>query len=284
MAVITSGVNADATWTNTVDLPSGTTTAGVGGNVRGWTLNVPGLAHTATLLGNTSAVFAQGLRQWSGTIDVILGTARPGTSGQVEYSNGYAANVQSWTITAGAPVVDVTKFENTGDAPNYWTTFESTNLLQWSGSYQAMIDDTTLLESPGNTDDITTPTEPSAAAFYLRRVDGVNDDDLTGSIIPTALGLSVTPDGLPVASYSFNGSGALTVDHAVTGGANHFLASGALSIAAASTLTLTSTTTSTPDRTYAGSAILESLTITVNPNELISASLAFRGSSTLTIA
>lgn len=118
-----------------------------------------------------------------------------GKGGSVTWAAGYAANVLSWTLDYVGDALDTTDF---ADGASSIRSFLA-GLKSWSGSYEAIVDDTTKTIAPG--------AAKSAATFTLG-----GSRTLTGDIIATSVSYSTTVDGLVVVSVSFQGTGALAIN------------------------------------------------------------------------
>jgi len=203
------------------------------------------------------------LRTVTGTIDGLLPTPEIGNAGAVAYSDGYAANVQSWSMNINVAAVDTTAFGGSGLSTRY-RTFIPGN-YEWSGTYSAIVDDATKLEEAGED-------TAGAATFTLS-----SGDTLAGNIYTTQLSAPLTINGLAVATYSFRGSGALTAV-----GTNNIITAGApIALPSASTLTFQYAENNT-DGEMEVSAFWTSLGVTVTPGDMTRVQVGWQGTGAVT--
>ena len=204
------------------------------------------------------------LRTITGTIDGLLPTPEIGNNGAVAYSDGYAANVQSWSMNINVAAVDTTSFGGSGVSARN-RTFIPGN-YEWSGTYSAIVDDATGLDEAGED-------TAGAATFTLS-----SGDTLAGNIYTTQLGLPLTINGLAIANYSYRGSGALTAV-----GTNNIVTAGAgIVLPAAETLTFRFADAAATDGTLAVSAFWTSLSVTVAPGEMTRVQVGWQGTGAVT--
>ena len=208
-------------------------------------------------------VSVDSLRTVTGTLEGILPTPEIGNGGSVTYSDGYAASVQSWSMTIGVDALDVTTFGGSGTSTRY-RQFVPGN-YNWSGQYTALVDDATGLSESG---------EDSAGAATFTLSSG---DTLAGNIYSTNLNLPVTINQTPVATYSYRGSGTLAA-----AGTNNIITAGSpISLPSASTLTF-KYADNTTDGTFEVDAFWTSLAVTVTPGEQTRVSVNWQGTGAVT--
>ena len=116
-----------------------------------------------------------------------------GFGGNVAFTNGYVANVRNWTVDYEADSLEITDFADAGVAQYV------RGVKRWSGSYECVLDDTTVTVAPG-----------AAAAAMTLTINGSRT--LTGNGIATAVRYSVDTQGLAIVTVDFQGTGALTIN------------------------------------------------------------------------
>lgn len=253
MAVIGTGLTGSVTsW-------AGTSNANLIGSDAEFELNMATEIADATPLGVTSATTVAGLRSWSGVYTTRLSTPIIGVAGNVTFASGYTALDRGWSIVMTVQPTDTTDFSVTADR-----TFKP-GIYTWSGSYNALLDDTTLVTatSAGN----------AASAAITLDMDGTNT--FTGSVHVESLALAVNQADAAIATYGFTGNGALTS----VGGGNLFPA-GALGTPDTGAIVLAAST----GQTYSGDAFLTNFSLNAQVDGLVEATVGFQGTGALTIA
>tara|TARA_Y100000310_G_scaffold323661_1_gene384375 strand:+ start:232 stop:597 length:366 start_codon:yes stop_codon:yes gene_type:complete len=115
-----------------------------------------------------------------------------GYGGNVTFASGYVVHVRSWTLDYEGEALEVTDFGDAGVAAYI------PGVKRWSGSYECVLDDTTVTVAPG--------AAAASATFTI-----ATSQTLGGSIIVTAVRYSVDTQGLAIVTFDFQGSGALTI-------------------------------------------------------------------------
>lgn len=204
-----------------------------------------------------------GLREWRGSFAGSQATATNGIAGTVSGAN-YSTNVRAWEITMTAAELDTTVFQTA----NSWKTF-APGLVAWSGTYEALVDDTTLVAVP----DVATVT----ATFSI---DASNS--WIGSIFTTGATVTGRVGDLFVVQYTFEGTG-----HLESSGTAAVLPdnNGTVATPAAGSLVLYARDNNgTNDRTYTGSAFWTRIAVSCRVGEVVRGTVNFRGTGALTPA
>ena len=206
------------------------------------------------------------LRTITGTLDGLLPVPEIGNAGAVAFdtgTEGYDANVQSWSMNINVAAVDTTAFGGSGVDTRY-RTFIPGN-YEWSGTFSAIIDDAEALHQAGEDGAVD-------ATFTLS-----SGDTLAGAIYTTQLGAPLTINGLAIVNYSFRGSGALTAV-----GTNNIITAGAgIALPSALTLTFEYADNTTPGE-FEVSAFWNSLSVTVSPGDMTRVQVGWQGSGAVT--
>ena len=263
MAVIT-GITGDITsW------PTGTNAqlAGTGVTNRKATINLEAEEFDSTAFDTTGmSSFIKGLKSWSVECEALLKVIDHGGGGNglVTYAAGYTTNIKSWTMDIVRQSHDSTIFTDT--VKTY-----APGLISWGGTYDGFLDDTTVMTEPGNS------SEPATGTFKYQEK-GATDSSLAGSIFTTRGSATSDPGALNVVSYTYRGSSTLT-QSTPSAGVGIF-AAGAIANTVADTLTFTAST----NRTFAGSAFWEKVSIKCGVGGLVTVNWTARGSGALTIS
>lgn len=261
-------------------------TIGASGLVSSWagtdnTAIVTGLGeHTANLTmtsgpldrtqyGASLAAMSAGatLRSWSGTISGRLMTSsvpQVGNLGSVAISNAadtYVTNVRAWRGTFQAIELDSTVYGS--PASIGWRSFRA-GLVKFSGTYEALVDDTTDLE-------LTYAPDTTLRTLTLTLNTG---NTLAFEAVVHDLGLTIPVGDLNVVTYGFESNGNITA-----AGTGSVFTAGTLAIPAAGSLIFQAAT----GQTYTGDAFPTSISIDHAPNKYIDIDVAFRGTGALTI-
>lgn len=219
---------------------------------------------------NTHAVaktMIPGLRDWSGSFTGPSvdgsGVASNGIAGSVTGAN-YSAQVQAWELDLVAAELDSTLFGTSGS----WRTF-APGLVEWSGTYDALVDDSTAVALVDDT--------PVTATFQLR-----TSNTWVGTIFTTSADVVSRVGELATVRYAFRGSGHLDVNGSAAIMPDN---SGALATPVAGSLVLkTYENNGTGERTLTGSAFWTRIRASVRTGEVVKATVDFRGTGALTSA
>lgn len=217
----------------------------------------------ATTRFQNSLVFGShitGINEWSGTVNMRFPNpnALTGKCGLLTYANGYATDVVDWSLEISAAAIDVTSQANPCPV---WRTYKP-GLINWSGSYNAHVDD-------GITMDF--PLQNGSATFKLDAVTPTANS-FTGNIYSTNNGVSIVVDDKNTSSHSFRGTGALT-----SAGSTPLLPTGPITRPTVEEVTITVE----GGRTYVGDAFWESVSITCPVDGLIEVAVNLRGTGDL---
>jgi hypothetical protein len=243
-----------------------------------FTLAVNSDSFPTTAFGSVTAEdFANGLYSWTASIASRLEPFSAGGGGLVTYADGYTDNVKAWSMTMNWAALESTVFDSAGTSTIESKSF-TPGLLNWSGTYTAILDDTTALSLPE-------PGTRGTATFKIVE-DGANDQTLAGTVITTSVSAPVRVGRLSEVSIGYQGAGALTA--AGTGGstwANNFFDywiannSGVLQIPATGELVLTAHS----GRTYTGDAFPSSIALNVAVGQPVTVNITAQGSGDLAI-
>lgn len=202
------------------------------------------------------------LREWRGSFSGSQATATNGILGGVSGAS-YTNNVRAWDITLEASDLDTTVFNTSAS----WKTF-APGLVRWSGSYEALVDDTTSIAIPD--------ASAQSATFTL-----TTSNTWAGSIFTTGAQVTSRVGDLAVVRYSFRGSGHITV----TGSAAVMTATSTQATPAAGSLVLMAKDNNgSSDVKYTGSAFWTSIAVSNRVGEELKATVGFRGTGALTPA
>lgn len=213
--------------------------------------------------------FALGLGEWSAAMSTRLSPVKYGSGGLVTASAAYTTNVRSWRMSIAATPAEKSTVMNA--TPPTWQTYVP-NLVQWSGTYEAFVDDTTALVFPTST----------AESITFKLVENASaDHTLSGSCLIQQLSAPIRIGSISVATYSFRGTGTLTAAGTSGSGVGAPLfAAGALTKPAVGSLVLQAAS----GRTYTGDAFWESIDIDCVVDEVINVTINAKGTGALTIA
>lgn len=209
----------------------------------------------------------KGLLGWSGQYSGYLAAPTNGIAGSVTKTSGgavYAVNTRSWSMSIRAAAVETTAWPVT----NNWRTFVP-GLVEWGGSFEAIVDDTTAVLIAGEE---VTPS-PLGVTFKLS-----SGNTLAGTVFASQAGISSRVGELQVVRYTYVGTGNVTS----VGSENVMPANSgtiATPVAGAMELGLYSTT-----RKLTGSAFWTEISVGVDPNSVNQCSVSFQGSGALTPA
>jgi hypothetical protein len=199
---------------------------------------------------------------WDGTVNMQLATVQTGNLGSVTFANGYVANAYKWTMDIVANVHEVTPF---GVTAKTWMP----GVITATGTYSAIIDDTTALSAPGVT---------GTATFSIN--DGAGEKQLSGTVFVTVVAINVDPEsGQANVDFSYAFSGSITT----AGTGSYLWDAGASTITTpvAGSLVLQAHTS----RTFTGSAFWKKISIVNDPrSSLVTLAIDYQGTGALTIA
>lgn len=270
-----SGLLADVAWTGYTGLYASP------GYVRPYrfTLDVPGATFPTTGFSPTVVVATNGALpySWGGTITCRApNTPASGFSGNVSWSGGsytgYATNVREWNLDISWAEKQVTAMDGSGVNAHSWIPL----LASWRGGFSGYVDTANKLELP-NLPGVALAT----LTLKLLENSAGTDDTIAGTAIATQVTSDVGVETGGDFTYSFEGSGQLTV-----AGTNYGVASsgifsgGALITPTANTLTLTAGTS----LTYSGSAFPTGISWRVGVASGIECVIRYRGTGALTTA
>lgn len=211
------------------------------------------------------ASYTKGMRTWTGTIESQRKTAAIGNTGSVTFSPGYTTNVVSWDVTFEAEMRDATIFGST-DTTNRWLQFLG-GLIRVSGTYEALVDDTTAVAMPAGS------SEPATLTLLV-----ASGQSFAVSGFTTRLNVRSAANELNTASYSFRGSGNVTV--AASGDVMPFDAGSSIATPVSGELILQATT----GRTYTGNALWRRVRMQCPVAGLITHTVDVQGTGALTPA
>lgn len=206
----------------------------------------------------------QGLRGWSGSFSGPLAVPTNGILGLVATAGtGYVKNAKSWNFSMRCSPLETTAWPLTAVGGR---TF-SPSLVEWGGSFDCLVDDTTVLTVPGaevlSTDTLT-----------LTLGTGVT---LAGKAFTSAASVGSSVGGLQEVSYTFVGTGEVTS----VGSTNIIPAASSIATPVAGTIELGLYSTT---RKLSGSAFWTEISVRVSPDGVNQCTVSFQGSGALTPA
>ena len=188
-------------------------------------------------------------------------TPKAGHEGLVTYSNGYTVGCRSWSITVNAGTEDDTALSST---PPEWMD-SIPNLISASGTFEAVIDDTTAISLPNT----------GAATFRLNTESG-DDNTVAGNIGITGVSSTIAlGNGRNLVTYTFDFDGNLTF-----AGDNSLFAAGALTKPDLTEIVIKADNS----RTYTGTTHWTSITMGAAIGSPIEVSGSLQGSGALVVA
>jgi hypothetical protein len=244
-----------------------------------FTLAVNSDSFPTTAFGSVTAEdFANGLYSWTASIASRLEPFSAGGGGLVTYADGYTANVKAWSMTMNWAALESTVFDSAGTSTIESKSF-TPGLLNWSGTYTAILDDTTALSLPE-------PGTRGTATFKIVE-DGANDQTLAGTVITTSVSAPVRVGQLSEVSIGYQGAGPLaaTGTSGSTWTANFFdywIAQGGdrhIGLPATGELVLTAHS----GRTYTGDAFATSIALNVAVGQPVTVNVTAQGSGDLAV-
>lgn len=232
-----------------------------------FTLNISAPEIDTTAFGATTAEYGANLISWGGSFTSRIEAANIGVAGSVAWAGSfaYATTIRRWAITITADEIDITPF---GTSSTFYRNFIF-GLVRWSGVYEGFLDDTTAITRPALIHEAT-----NAAAITLNM--GDTNDHLTGDAFVTSIDPIVQPSEANQVTHAFRGTGDLASGSA----SSFFPVSTDPVIPVNGTLVLTASS----GRTYTGTAFWTSIQIVCPTDGIVTATVNFRGSGTLTIA
>lgn len=130
-----------------------------------------------------------------------------GKQGRVAFAAAAASSVLSWTINATAEVADATAMSAVVvAAATHWKDF-ITGFLNWTATVECYLDDGGL--DPDLTTDLTDDDGAALVLYEGLQAQGVRKYSGTG--ILTGISPAVDKDGVITVTYTFQGSGTLSV-------------------------------------------------------------------------
>lgn len=261
-----AGISGDvASWTNNAALISSASEP-----VR-WTMDMDSSPVETTVFGSSTGTSIGSLRSATGLITSRISAAATGAGGDVTWASSlaYAIRVQQWALTISARVHDVTEMDDSSEPE--WRSFVP-GLVNWSGTYEGMLDDTTAITQP------TIASDTTSAANITLTVDGSNS--FVGSGFIGQISAAVDPTTLNSVTHNFVGAGELTKNGTT------FIAAGTVGSLSGevgfSTGALTLQAFS--GKTFVGNAFPTSITVTVPYQDIITVETAFTFTGAVTIS
>ncbi len=233
--------------------------AGFTANLTAASLDVTGYAAGAAVVRSK----IKGLKGISGNIEGFLATPNNGIAGSVSGPT-YTSNVRSWNMSIKAAALETTAWPVT--ATN-WRTFLP-GLVEWSGSYEALVDSSTAITEAGEA------AEPLSATFTI-----ASGQTLAGTIFNTSAAVVSRVGELNVVRYSYEGTG-----HIVSVGTSNLVpAASTLALPVAGTLILKMAEEGATDKALSFSAFWTELSIDVSPQNAVTIGWGFQGSGAVSI-
>lgn len=221
-----------------------------------------------TALGDSVHGAVPTLNSVTGTIRANFPSApKTGYTGLLTFSTGgYVVRARNVSLSITATVSeDIAAYTASG---TLWSEFVPVK-VEWSGSYQALIDDTTSLAPP------TLASGALATLTVKLTEEGATDNTMSGPVIITSVSPVVERAAVNTVTYGFRGAGALTV-----GGSANVLPAGSLALPDIGELVLTAAS----GKTFSGDAFWNSLQIEVPVGDKISVTAGFTGTGAWSIA
>jgi hypothetical protein len=233
-----------------------------------WTIsyNQPSLVTTGH--GDTFETKVAGVYDWTASIDLVYPTAPElGSKGLVTYAAGYTTSVLDFSISISWPETVLSLLSGNTSSRVAYPGYPS-----WSGSYNALLDDT-VIPAVGSTAADAPGSGGNAATFRLR--DDTTDDTLAGNIVLTSATPTATSGDLQRVAFAFDGAGQLTA-----AGSSNLFAAGAIGKSSTTEVVFLQDAS----ETYTGDAFMTGVTINVVPDQVMTAQVTLRGSGALTTA
>lgn len=184
-----------------------------------------------------------------------------GTNGLVAFAPGTVVNANRWRMRINRPALTYVAW------PDVWFSAKP-GIIDWSGSFGGMVDDTTAMLLPCGA------SEPASGTFTY--YDAATDFTLVGSIFTDRQSITAAHNALGTYEYNFVGSDALTHSAVGTG----IIPDGALANDTATALTLTAST----GRAWSGDAFWTSIDIECGYGALVKATVGFHGTGAWAIS
>lgn len=202
----------------------------------------------------------RGMRSWEVDLDAIRPTPITGHQASVSFSPGYVTNVTGFDITFTAGSFDATVMGST-DTGNRWMTY-APGIWEVSGSYSALVDDTTAVaETAGSSEPATlTLTVSTGLSFAV-------------SAFTTSRTISVAPGNIETVTYNFVGSGNVTV----TGSTLPFPSGSSIAIPTIASMVVTLAS----GRTLTGDAFAKSVRMSCPVGEQVTTAITAQGTGDL---
>lgn len=206
-----------------------------------------------------------GLRQWSFSVDGLIGSPLVCVNPSISFSGGNSTNLVGWDLSVSVPAVESTN-DSQADTANGWASFLP-GILSWTGNLFYRADDA----EPG--------VLPAAQAATSCTLGFDASNTLEGDIILSGLTENVRIGDIPAIQHPFQGSGALTA-----AGSNNIVAAGAVGTMDAGACVLKYHEVGTTDVTRAGDAFYTQLNISARVGELVTYGIQAQGTGDLAIA
>lgn len=239
------------------------------------TLNISGgtadrTQFAASLVGTSMGA---GLRSWEATLSARLltsGAAQIGYLGSVAISgsDAYTLHGRRWSMNFNVNAIETPEFGSTAVVAG-WTQFLR-GLMDVTGDYTVLVDDTTALKMP-----FTPTTSLPTGTFTLN-----TGNTLAGELIPTALNIGEPVNSIAEATYGYKLNGTLTA-----AGTGNLFAAGSVALPDFDYATPANNNlvfTMASGRTLTGPGFWKSLSISVDPAQYIDIGLTIQGYGALT--
>ena len=232
-------------------------------------IDAPGIDTTAFAASLNATTHINGLRSAVATLSGRFNPAYNCSGIGLTLGSGYTANLYSFNMNLAWVVHDTTV--GTGSAITARSYIPG--LLTVSGTFNAYVDDTTVLTQPGST-------VGDSATFKLIETGTGTDHTIAGNVIISSLGAGFPVGGKPTVAYGYTFTGDVT---AAGNGGSHTASpfpTGTIVAPTAGTLTLTAPGSDT----YVGSAFSSAISVTAAVGEelAIAVTAQFSGGVTIT--
>jgi hypothetical protein len=205
----------------------------------------------------------KGLRAWTVDVDAYQATPVNGINGSISGA-AYTTSVQRYNLSLRAQPIDTTAWPITSQ----WRT-SSPGLVEWDGSYDAIVDTSTAITEAGSS------SEPLEATFTVN-----TSNTLVGTIFTRSAQVVARVGELVVVRYAFDGTGHLVS----SGSANLLPAASTIATPVAGSLVLKAHEGGATDKTYTGDAFWTEIGISVDPAAVNTIRVRYQGTGALTPA
>ena len=238
-----------------------------GNSPASFSLDISGEEADSTVLGASlvQAAYTKGMRSWSGSISAFKKTIGIGNAGSITFSAGYTTLLRSWDVTFEADSFESSVFGSSATTASWME--HTPGLIRVSGSFEAIVDDTTAIAMPANS------SEPATLTLTI-----ASGETFAFSAFTTRAAVQVATNQLNTVGYSFRGSGNVTV--AASGDKMPFDAGSSIAIPVEGELVLQAATS----RTYTGNAFWKRVNVKCSPAGLVTTDIGFQGTGALTPA